>query len=101
MFKMSLVGVSCLEWKSRSVPPNSAIGYITPKDMLPSPANMWSKIVLWTQCYRNGATYHTQYVPTPLTRTIAQSTNSVRIHNFQCLNRSHCGRTFVPATITI
>jgi hypothetical protein len=51
--------------------------------------------------YRNGATYHAQYVPTPLTRTIAQNTSSVRIQNFQCLNRSHWGRTFVPATITI
>src|SRR6267378_5210126 len=51
--------------------------------------------------YWNGATYHAQYVPIPLSRTIAQSTSSVRIHHFQCLNRSHCGRTFVPATMTI
>jgi hypothetical protein len=53
------------------------------------------------QNYRNGATYHAQYVPTPLSRTIAQNTSSVRIHTFQCLNLSRCGRTFVPATKTI
>src|SRR5258708_4560935 len=56
---------------------------------------------LLTEHYWNGATYHAQYVPTPLSKTIAQSTSSVRIHHFQCLNRSHCGRTFVPATMTI
>jgi hypothetical protein len=32
---------------------------------------------------------------------MAQRAKSVRIHNFQCLNRSHWGRGFVPDTTTI
>src|SRR5882762_5474427 len=60
-----------------------------------------SSIAHWLPLYRNGATYHAQYVATPPSRTITQSTSSVRIHHFQCLNRSHSGRTLVPATMTI